>query len=88
MHRDTAIEFFSSRFDFFRANNLDHFRLGHWGQKLYACHVQKFVPLGGENGKSLPSSALRRENRILLSTGSGATCRHYAYFIQFCVNAI
>ena len=23
-----------------------------------------------------------RENRILLSTGGGATCRHYAYFIH------
>ena len=23
-----------------------------------------------------------RENRILLSTGGGATCRHYAHFIH------
>ena len=26
-----------------------------------------------------------RENRILLSTGGGAICRHYAYFIHKCL---
>ena len=40
----------------------------------------------GNKKKKMETCTLKlniRENRILLSTGGGATCRHYAYFIEF-----
>ena len=48
-------EFFSSLFNFFRGEEFGSLldRLGHWGQKLYACQGWKFaneIPLGGNLG--------------------------------------
>ena len=49
------VHFFQVASIFSGADNLDHFWLGHWGQKLlpYACQGQKFayeIPLGGNLG--------------------------------------